>query len=216
MTHASYLKEKARQLRTKRKLTLDEIADRLALPRTTIYSWIRDLPVPRPAGVWPEAARAKGNRAMQAKYRRLRDEAYDAGTREFDSLAREPDLIHFVILFITEGYKRSRNSLSIANSDPAVIHVANKWFLRLAARPPVYSVQYHADQDVQTLRAYWAEELGCDANRIRVQRKSNSNHLNGPAWRSEHGVLAVTVHDTYLRSRMQSWVDRVRAAWLDS
>jgi excisionase family DNA binding protein len=70
MAHASYLREKARSMRVERQLTIDELAERLALSRSTIYYWVRDLPIPGSGsgGEWPEAARRKGNVAMQRKY----------------------------------------------------------------------------------------------------------------------------------------------------
>ena len=37
MAHAPYLRDKARELRISKKLTIDELAERLSLPRTTIY-----------------------------------------------------------------------------------------------------------------------------------------------------------------------------------
>jgi len=40
-TYPPYLREKARQLRRERKLAIDELAESLALPRTTIYYWVR-------------------------------------------------------------------------------------------------------------------------------------------------------------------------------
>lgn len=44
MTHPDYLRVKARELRAERKLSIDEIAERLALPKTTVFSWVRDIP----------------------------------------------------------------------------------------------------------------------------------------------------------------------------
>ncbi|MEA2202107.1 MAG: hypothetical protein QOI89_2703 [Solirubrobacteraceae bacterium] len=32
-------------MRVERRLTIDQIAERLALPRSTIYYWVRDLPI---------------------------------------------------------------------------------------------------------------------------------------------------------------------------
>jgi len=56
MAYPAYIREKARELRTKKKLTIDEIAERLAIPRTTIYGWVRDLEIPRkPNDGWPES-----------------------------------------------------------------------------------------------------------------------------------------------------------------
>jgi excisionase family DNA binding protein len=46
MAHPTYLREKARQLRKERRLTIDELAERFALSRSTIYYWVRDLPIP--------------------------------------------------------------------------------------------------------------------------------------------------------------------------
>lgn len=44
MDYPAYLRERARDLRVKNRLSLDEISERLALPKTTVRYWIRDLP----------------------------------------------------------------------------------------------------------------------------------------------------------------------------
>jgi transposase len=69
VAHASYLREKARELRRTKRLTIDELAERLALSRSTIYYWVRDLPIPESgAGTFQHAGQRKGTRAMQRKY----------------------------------------------------------------------------------------------------------------------------------------------------
>ena len=153
---------------------------------------------------------------MQAKYRRLRQAAYEEGIASFESMQREDGFIEFVTLFIAEGYKRNRNVVSVANSDPAVISIAEGWIRRLSRNKLTYWVQYHADQDLPTLQAFWGELVGVEPGEIQLQRKSNSNQLKGRTWRSEHGVLTVTTHDTYFRARLQAWVDLLRRRWLDS
>lgn len=130
-------------MRVERRLTIDELADRLGLSRSTIYHWVRDLPIPGsgPGGGWPADAQRKGNRAMQRKYRLLRE-------------------------------------------------------------------------DLEGLRGFWAGRLGLDPEAIRMQRKSNSNQLTRRTWRSRHGVLQICVDDTRFRSRLQAWMDCLRAEWL--
>ena len=68
MAHPAYLREKARVLRAQRKLTIDELAERLALSRSTVYYWVRDMPIPGSGsgGGWPESARRKGNLGCSA------------------------------------------------------------------------------------------------------------------------------------------------------
>jgi AcrR family transcriptional regulator len=190
-------------------LTLDEIAERLALPKTTVYYWIRDLPLGRPRRESPQ----HGSRAMQAKYRRLREDAYERGQAEYDALVLQPTFRDFVVLYLAEGYKRSRNSVAICNSDARVVSLAAGWLRRLSSGRIGYGLQYHADQDLDALRAFWGTALGIDGAMIKLQRKSNSGQLNGRSWRSEHGVLMVRVGDTLLRARLQAWMDRVRADW---
>jgi len=87
------------------------------------------------------------------------------------------------------------------------------WLGRLSSKRRDYAIQYHADQDLIELREFWAGALGIAGSEIRMQRKSNSNRLTGRSWRSEHGVLAVTVNDTLLRARIGGWMDSLRDAW---
>jgi hypothetical protein len=210
MTHPPYLRAKARRLRVEKRLTLDEIAERLALPKTTVWYWISDLPTP-PRRATP--GQALGNVAMQNKYRLLREQAYVAGHAMFPVLMAEPTFRDFVCMYIGEGFKRSRNHVALGNSDPAVIRLANKWIRRFARNPVNYRFQHHADQDPDQLRCFWAHVVGVEPDIVRVQRKSNSGQLGGRSWRSEHGVLTVRVGDTYFRAQLQAWMDRVRGEW---
>jgi excisionase family DNA binding protein len=202
-------------MRIERRLTIDELAERLALSRTTIYYWVRDLPIPGSGsgGGWPESARRKGNRAMQRKYRLLREAAYREGLASFDQLALDPSFRDFICMYIAEGSKRNRNCVSLCNSDDAVVTLALGWMCRLSNNKPSFWLQYHADQDVHELRAFWSAALGIDPDAIRIQRKSKSGQLKKRQWRSRHGVLAVRVGDTYFRTRLQAWIDRLRSEW---
>jgi len=215
MAHAAHLRRKARELRAQRKLTIDELAERLALSRSTVYHWVRDLPIPGsgPGGDFPINARRKGNRAMQRKYRLLREQAYRDGWERFEQLCSDPSFRDFVCLYIGEGSKRCRNRVAICNSDPAIVKLSAAQLRSLSEKRLTFSVQYHADQDLNALRRFWAELLTTRPEAIRVQRKSNSGQLAGRRWRSPHGVLTVTVQDTLLRARLQAWMDRLRAGW---
>lgn len=215
MAYPAYLRERARELRVTKKLSLDEIAERLALPKTTVYYWIKDLPLGRERR-WSVGQR-KGNVSMQNRWRRLREAAYVQGVWEWDEFNHLPTFREFVALYIAEGSKRCRNVVAIANSDERVITLATGWLRRLSGRKLLFSLQYHADQDLEELRTFWGNELGIDGADIRLLRKSNSGQLNGRSWRSVHGVLTVTTNDTYLRARLQAWIELIRKEWrLDS
>ncbi|MET0306028.1 MAG: helix-turn-helix transcriptional regulator [Solirubrobacterales bacterium] len=217
MAYPAYIREKARQLRTEKKLTIDELAERLAIPRTTIFGWVRDIEISRkPNCGWPESARSKGTRRMQAKYRDLREAAYEDALLFYVHLCELPSFRDFLVLFITEGHRRSRHRVSIANSDPAVVKLAARWMHILSANHLTFSVQYHADQRLAEIQAFWGAQLAIAPGDIRLQRKSNSGQLGTRTWRSKHGVLTVTADDTYFREAMQAWTDCLKDTWLDS
>lgn len=183
----------------------------MAVSRTTVYHWVRDLPpVPRRENPLP------GNAAMQAKYRALREAAYARGRAEFDELARDPTFRDFVCMYIGEGYKRCRNVVSIANSDPAVVALGARWISAFARNRLFFTLQYHADQDLGELRRFWSARLHVAPDAVRFQRKSNSGQLAGRTWRSRYGVLTVGSSDTQLRARLQGWIDRLQESWVDS
>jgi predicted DNA-binding transcriptional regulator AlpA len=218
MAYPAYLREKARKLRVEKRLTIDELAECLALSRSTIYYWVRDLPIERkPNSEWPESARLAGGRAIRVRYQRLRDRAFEEGRRSFANLAADPSFRDFVNLYIAEGYKRNRNVVSICNSDPVVIRLAHHWMRQLATNKLTYGLQYHADQDPEYLKRFWASGLpGVEPDAISLQRKSNSNGLAARKWRSRWGVLAVTANDTQFRMRLEGWIVELQQAWLDS
>jgi len=206
-------------MRLERRMTLDEIAERLAIPKTTVWYWIEDIEVPTGNEIRSAARTAAQLRAARAHSERaanLRAEAYRFGWDEYDKLIEMAGFRDFVCMYIGEGYKRNRNRVSIANSNPTVMKLANSWFKRLSKALLTYSVQFHADQDPEALFLFWSSTLGFERDRFVLQRKSNSNQLKGRTWRSEHGVLSITVHDTLLRARLQAWIDRTEKSWLDS
>ena len=213
MTHDAHLRSKARELRIERRMTIDEIAERLALSRSTIYHWVRDLP---PAPRRSNPGQRLGSLAVQRKYRLLREAAYARGRAEFDDLAADPTFRDFVCMYIGEGYKRNRNRVALANSDPNVVQLANRWIRALGTNRVYASIQYHADQDLHELRSFWGALLEVDPAAIRFQRKSNSSQLKARTWRSKYGVVTVASDDTMLRARLQGWIDRLQESWLES
>ncbi len=153
---------------------------------------------------------------MRNKYALRRAAAYLCGRIEFEELLSEPTFRDFVCMYMAEGYKRSRNTVAICNSDPAIVAMCAPWVRRFSRNRVAYSVQYHADPDLDGLREFWARVLGVPPAEIRLQRKSNSNRLSGRTWRSQHGVLDVRAGDTLFRARLQGWMDCLQEQWLDS
>jgi hypothetical protein len=211
VAHPDYLRKKAVELRRTRRLTIDELADCLALPRTTIYYWVRDIEIPQTRR--QSEARQRASDANRRRAKAKRDAAYRAGAEMYPVLMEKPTFRDFVCMYIGEGTKRGRNYAAVCNSDPAVVRLAQRWLLELGDKPLSYAIQFHADQSLSDLRMFWSRELEIDAGRISFQRKSNSNQLSGRIWRSRYGVLQVRCSDTYLKAKIDAWIDLVRSSW---
>jgi hypothetical protein len=63
-------------MRVERDMTLDEIAERLALPKTTVYYWIKDIPLQRERKNNWGPAQIAAAAANKAKWQKWRDETY--------------------------------------------------------------------------------------------------------------------------------------------
>jgi excisionase family DNA binding protein len=185
----------ARQLRVEQALTVDQLAERLALPRSTIYYWVRDLPLRAPRGEGAagaggeavvsegsEGADAEGSAARMAHATRAgetqrvtrasRDAAYEEGLRSFEELAAQPTFRDFVCIYLLQGYKRDRTRVALTNSDPAVMRLVSRWIRRLTDRVPFLSIHYESDsnqsQSPSEMRRFWSETVGADPCSIRV------------------------------------------------
>jgi hypothetical protein len=106
-------------------------------------------------------------------------------------------------------------TVSVCNSDLAVMLLADRWMRRLAGRAIDYVVTYHPDQKPEVLAAFWSEYLGLPADAVRCTPKSNSGRLSGRVWRCEHGVLAIVSYDTYFRARLGAWIDSIKGEWAE-
>ncbi len=206
-----HLRKKAVELRTQHNMTLEEIMEHLALPKTTIYYWIKDLPIPRTEKQTEAQKRLSENKRV--RYARLREAAYQEGIEQAPELLQDPTFRDFVVLYMAEGYKRDRNAASIVNSDPHIIRLAHYWIQKLTAKQPVYSLQYHVDHDTEELKTFWGKQLSIEPSSIKLIRKSNSGKLAGRNFRAVNGLLTILVLDTYFRARLQAWMDIVKSQW---
>ncbi len=207
----NHLREKAIELRTQHNMTLEDIVERLALPKTTMYYWIKDLPIPRTEK--QSAAQKILSEKKRVRYAKLREAAYQEGAAQATELLQDPTFRDFVVLYMAEGAKRDRNKLAFVNSDPRLVKLAYKWLKQLSNRSFYFSLQYHVDHDVEELKHYWASLLEIPPEKIRPTRKSNSGQLARRQFRSVHGLLSVETGDTYLHARMQAWMDIVKSQW---
>jgi hypothetical protein len=215
MTHSRHLRDMARLLRVERELSVDLLAKRLALPRSTVYYWVRDLPLraARPDSAAAGPGRGGGADADLRPSPPEGESAYEQGLRSYDELVAQPTFRDFVCIYILEGYKRDRSKVALASADPAVMRLAHRWIWRLTDRSPAMSVHCSADQSFSELRRFWSDTVGEQTAAIRARSAGDGHQLHRWSPPPVHGVLTVTVDDSELRARLQAWMYRTRESW---
>ena len=193
MAYPAYVQEKARQLRIEKHLSIDEIAERLALPKTTIYYWVKDLPLGRPRRANP--GQTEGQPQHDAKCRLRRAAAYALGRLEFERLSRDPAFRDFVCLYIAEGTSATATRVVGRELGSHRVVLCTRWISRFARNPVRLQRPVSRGPGSRRTHQFWGGQVGV-APRIRLQRKSNSGQLTGRTWRSRHGVLTVYAGDT--------------------
>jgi hypothetical protein len=213
MAHSNYLRRMARLLRVEQRLTVDQLASRLALPRSTVYYWVRDLPLGEREGDGDGKGVGIEGRASAVASAAAGDAAYEEALRSFDDLAAQPTFRDFVCLYIARGCMRERAKVSLSDSDAAVMRLANRWMLRLSDKSPLLSVRYEPGQSLTELRRFWGGIVGVQARTIRVHDEGDRVGARNAARSARHGVLTVSVEDALLRARLQAWICKTRDSW---
>ena len=193
MKRYDHLREKAREWR-KDGVSINEICNRMSLSKGTVHYWIKDIPL-KIKGMTDARRMAikKVAKTNSIRYKKLRDIAYDEGIKEYGELIKERDFRDFIMLYLTEGYRRTKNVVSVSNSNYKLIKLGYKWISRLKnkERNMRFSLQCHEDNDEDLIKEFWEEKLGIKKDLIKTIRKSNSGKMGVRKWRSEYGVLSI-------------------------
>lgn len=154
----------------------------------------------------------KATAAMQEKYRLIREQAYQDGLSLFESRRDDRRFRDFLVIYLCEGYKRSRNMIGITNGDPAIIDICYpvvKSFLNVSKIS--FSLQIHHDDNETKIIDFWATRLGVSHSEIKTYlRKEKKTIRKG---KLEYGILTFRVGDTKLRAKLQACLDQMKEQW---
>src|ERR1041385_3347446 len=182
MAHSRYLRQMARSLRAEQQLRVDELAARLALPRSTIYYWVRDLPLRedrhgggyRASGSSEPGGSAEGSSEVAGPVPPERSAAaYEGGIESFAELRAQPTFRDFVCIYSLTGEQRDRTRFALTTSDPAVMRLVSRWLRRLTDRALSLSLQYRQGQSLGELRRFWSDAVGAEPQAIRTRRRAS-------------------------------------------
>lgn len=194
--------------------SLGRIVQAVGASKATVYSWIKDMPIPIIDGenIRDKARRENGlnskGRDTQWKWREKREVAYSKGWEEADKILKDENLRDFVCIYIGEGHRRSKNSVAVTNTDPVIISLCERYLRRYSNKKLAVRL-WCEESEFPELSRFWSEHLGIPLGEVRFQEKKQVSKR-----RAKYGIVSVCVNDTAFRNRLQGWIDKVKSNWV--
>jgi hypothetical protein len=199
--------------------TLPEICDRLKKGKTTVYYWIKNVPIIKQSIFISKCKKnirlscIRAGQAIRKKFKALRDSARDEALSDLREKFKNELFRDFIILYITEGYRRTKQCVSIGNSDPSIIKLAHYWIKLLSNKKIDYQLRVHEDHNIEETIKFWATYLNVNEKSINCTIKKNSCKMKTRNWRNEYGIITLRVNDTYFRVKLDVYMDHLRKQW---
>ena len=192
---------------------LGHIHKKLGVSKSTVFGWIKDIPVPKVNGVDIRTiARrkviAKNSKAAHEEYRKKREAAYTEGWNNAPKDLSNLKIRDFVVLYIGEGYRKTKNTLDVTNTDPSIIKIVLDIF-NMFSKNKISFVLRCRKKESKKLLDFWSEALNIDRSLITLFHREN-----GSERRSEFGVMKVRTNDTEFCFKVKGWIDWIKNQWI--
>ena len=154
-------KIEARRLRRERQLTVDEIAQKLQISKSSVSRWIQDISLPSKIVHRRKMAGGIASGKIRGeKSRKIRQSYQQQGSRIAEQYGQDPLFVAGCMMHWSEGTK-NRNSVQICNTDP--------YFLRLWLK----FIQTFFDVPTDSIRI----KVSCYLNNGKTQRQIEDHWL---------------------------------------
>jgi hypothetical protein len=207
-------KTAALQLRSTGK-SYNEIKATLGIPKSTLSDWLsRSAQSKQIKTALTQRARAGHILRLHTlsdirgkHLARLYEEARAEARREFVYLKSYPLFTAGVALYWGEGNKASLHSLSLGNTDPAMIRLFVV-FLRAVCGAPEGKIRayilLYPDLDPKTCLRFWIKSSGLPKTAfnkcVRIKGRHKTRRLH-------YGVCVVSITSRYLKEKVQVWLN---------
>lgn len=195
--------EAARELRAAG-LTLQQIADRLHVSKSSVSLWVRDVPFTPSKRRWGPHRRP--NPASHRKQREIA-ECNEEGRRLIGTLGRDAFLAAGAALYAGEGVKRD-GEVCFANTDPAMVALFCAWlreFFSIDETRLRVRVYLHQGLDLDAAEDHWSRVTGIPRVQFRCPYRAEAD----PSIRRnkhEFGCVYVRYADTRAHRRIMGLI----------
>ncbi|HBI34110.1 MAG TPA: hypothetical protein DEA43_02750 [Candidatus Moranbacteria bacterium] len=220
-------KENAIELRKKGN-SYTQIGKILNLPKSTLSYWLSEIKLSEDAqNIIDKRSHRKSTEGLIKRNKNQTILALERATKirndakkEFGKLVDDKLFLTGVNLYWAEGYKKGAygskwKSVDFANSDPEMILLMMKFFLKVC-KVPLEKMRAqliaHENVDIESAVKYWSNLTGVAEERfirtsVPVIRKSNNKRKNSNL---TYGTLHIRINDVSFFFKMIGWIDGLK------
>lgn len=207
-------KDKAFALRQQGKSYRD-ICDKLGMSKSTLSNWFKgvDFSEKIRKSLVEESKRTSSTRikdlnrtrgeTLRASYEVAKQEAQ----MEMEKYKNDPLFISAVFAYWGEGDKLSRNQVRLTNTDPKMIQIFLE-FLLIICKVPIEKIKLalfiYTDLNETVCKNFWSDITG-----IQKFHKTQVLPSRHKTKKLPHGVCTVVVSNTYLKKKINLWIDQL-------
>lgn len=205
----------------KQGMSYTQIRRELQVSKGTLSSWLSGQPLPeeriRELRDHSEV-RIEKYRATRARQRNERKAAaYSLAKDSIGTFSDRESFIAGLFLYWGEGGKTQYSSVSMSNTDPAVLIFFKQWLIQLGANPSGIKVrlQLYADMDAENETRYWSEILCLPRGSFRKPYIKDSKRLNLTyKQRFSHGTCNMIYNNLAIAQRILLGIEWIRESFI--
>ena len=199
--------------------SMQYIAQSLNVAKSSVSEWVRDIELSfskleklrqNPfSSVAIERRRISRLRNEQEK----RDKLMNAAAADFTSLSQADLKVIGIIFYWAEGGKTERGMIRFANSDPAVIKIAMRFFREICGvKEEKFRGHIHTHSHLNSKKAlkYWSEITRIPLRQFYKVYSKPSIASKNKRDSLPYGTLDIVICDTSLFLRVMGWINKIK------
>ena len=194
----SRTKDRARAIALRQKgMSYSQIKKELGISKSTLSGWLKDMPLSKER---IKELRANSPRrierfreTMRKKKKARRADVYRKVSRDIAN-SKNVDFITGFYLYWGEGTKTAEYTVSLTNSDPAIVKCFVEWMGILGIQPQKMKIKLHlyTDQNEVKLKKFWSAVTGVPLkNFYKTYRKNSRSDEKTYKGMFSHGTCVV-------------------------
>lgn len=210
-------KEEAIKLRIKG-ISYNEISRQLGIPKSTLSGWFKKLRsskqvrlenISRAKRIWAKNIIVY-NKQRSVDSRKRWEQIQQKHIKEIGQLSSRELLLVGAALYWAEGYKKSNWNLVFCNSDPLMIVLIMKFFLKICEVPMDKikgQIQIHRNISPEQSLNYWARISGIPKTQFTkpiYQLTKSSKSIRGNTL--PYGTFRILINDVVLVNKIKGWI----------